>query len=97
MTNLFTNYALIKSVMKEARRIKPVTERAAIKIQKEIDYAAEHGRGEVVVHTGDFLLSTEARNVITQELQKAGYKHRWRQCGQEEERVYIWWEDKNED
>ena len=97
MTNLFTNYALIKSVMKEARRIKPVTERAAIKIQKEIDYAAEHGRGEVVVHTGDFLLSTEARNVITQELQKAGDKYRWRQCGQEEERVHIWWEDKNED
>mgnify|MGYP003303602248 CR=1 FL=1 len=30
MTNLFTNYAIVKSAMKEARRIKPVTERAAI-------------------------------------------------------------------
>lgn len=95
-TNLFTNSAVIRSTMKEARRIKPVTERAAIKIQKEIDYAAEHGRGETVVHTGDFLLSTEARNVITQELQKAGLKHRWRHCGQEDERVHIWWEEEEE-
>jgi hypothetical protein len=79
--------------MREARRIKPVTERAAIKIQKEIDYAAEHGRGEVVVHTGDFLLSTEARNVITQELQKAGYKHRWRNCNTKDEIVHVWWDE----
>jgi ABC-type cobalamin/Fe3+-siderophores transport system ATPase subunit len=91
MTNLFTNYAIIKSVMKEARRIKPVTERAAIKIQKEINYAAEHGRGDIIVHTGDFLLSTEARKVITQELQKAGYKHRWRNCNSDDEIVHVWW------
>lgn len=49
MTNLFTNYALIKSATKEARRSKPSTEKVAIKIQKEIDYAAEHGRGDVIV------------------------------------------------
>ena len=47
MTNLFTNYAIIKSAMREARRPKPTTEKVAIKIQKEIDYAAEHGRGDV--------------------------------------------------
>lgn len=93
MTNLFTNYAIIKSAMREARRAKPNTEKVAIHIQKEIDYAAEHGRGDVIVCTGDFYLTTKDREVITQELQKAGYKHRWRQCGQEEERVHIWWEE----
>ena len=92
-TNLFTNSAIIRSAMREARRIKPVTERAAIQIQKEIDYAAEHGRGETVVHTGDFCMTSKDREVITQELQKAGLKHRWRSCSQEEERVHIWWEE----
>lgn len=95
-TNLFTSAAVIRSAMREARRIKPITERAAIKIQKEIDYAAEQGRGETVVHTGDFCLTAGDREVITQELQKAGLKHRWRHCGQEDERVHVWWEEEEE-
>ena len=96
MADLFTNYAIIKSVMKEARRPKPSTEKVAIKIQKEIDYAAEHGRGDVIVCTGDFYLTVKDREVITQELQKAGYKHRWHDNGDETERVHIWWEDYDE-
>ena len=91
--NLFSPVSLIRSAMQEARRIKPVEERVAIKIQKEIDYAAEHGRGEVIVHTGDFYLSEDSRCTINQELVKAGYKYKWRFCGEEEERVHIWWED----
>lgn len=67
MTDLFTNYAIIKSVMKEARRPKPSTEKVALKIQKEIDYAAEHGRGDVIVCTGDFWLTIKDREIITQE------------------------------
>ena len=96
MANLFTNYAIVKSVMKEARRLKSNTEKVAIKIQKEIDYAAEHGRGEVIVHTGDFYLTTGERNAITLNLQEAGYKHRWRSCNNEDERIHIWWEDTND-
>lgn len=93
MTNLFTNYAIIKSVMKEARRSKPSTEKVAIKIQKEIDYAAEHGRGDVIVYTGDFHLTVKDREIITQELQKAGYRHRWRKCNSEDELIHVWWWD----
>ena len=96
MANLFTNYAIVKSVMMDARRIRSNTEKVAIKIQKEIDYAAEHGRGEVIVHTGDFFLNQEERAAITLNLQQAGYKHRWRRCGEEEERIHVWWEDTNE-
>ena len=91
MTNLFTNYAIIKSVMKEARPSKPSTEKVAIKIQKEIDYAAEHGRGDVIVCTGDFHLTVKDREIITQELQKAGYRHRWRKCNSEDELIHAWW------
>ncbi len=91
MANLFTNYAIVKSIMKEARRPKPSTEKVAIKIQKEIDYAAEHGRGDAIVGTGDFYLTIKDREVITQELQKAGYKHRWRNCNSEDEIVHVWW------
>ena len=93
MANLFTNYAIVKSVMREARRMKSNTEKVAIKIQKEIDYAAERGRGEVVVNTGDFHLTTGERVAITLNLQEAGYKHRWRSCDNEDERIHIWWED----
>lgn len=93
MTDLFTNYAIIKSVMKEARRPKPSTEKVAIKLQKEIDYAAEHGRGDVIVCTGDFWLTIKDREIITQELQKAGYEYRWRNCNTEDELVHVWWED----
>ena len=64
MNNLFTNYAIVKSVMMDARRIRSNTEKAAIKIQKEIDYAAEHGRGDVIVHTGDFYLKQEERAAL---------------------------------
>ena len=96
MVNLFTDVALIKSVMKDARRVVPTTEKVAIQIQKEIDYAAEHGRGEVIVNTGDFFLNQEERAAITLNLQQAGYKHRWRRCGEEEERIHVWWEDTNE-
>ena len=93
MTNLFTNYAIIKSAMREARRPKPTTEKVAIKIQKEIDYAAEHGQGDVIVLTGDFYLTVKDREVITQELQKAGYKHRWRNCNTKDEIVHVWWDE----
>lgn len=93
MTNLFTSSAIIKCVMREARRPKPTTEKVAIKIQKEIDYAAEHGREDVIVCTGDFYLTVKDREVITQELQKAGYKHRWRNCNTEDEIVHVWWEE----
>lgn len=93
MNNLFTNYAITKSIMKEARRIKPVTERAAIKIQDAITYAAEHGHGDVVVHTDYFALTPTDRVTISKQLAKAGYKHRWHDNGDETERVHIWWED----
>lgn len=93
MTNLFTNVALIKSAMKDARRVVPTTEKAALEIQKEIDHAAEHGRGDVIVCTGDFDLTVKDRETITQELQKAGYKHRWRNCDSEDEFVHVRWEE----
>ena len=93
MINLFTDCALIKSAMREARRTKPVIERAAIKIQEEIDYAAEHGKGEVVVHTDYFALIPAARVAISEQLTKAGYWHRWHDNGEETERIRIWWEE----
>ena len=96
MANLFTDCAFVQIVMNEARRMKSNTEKAAIKIQKEIDYAAEHGRGEVIVHTGDFYLKQEERAAITLNLQEAGYKHRWRSCNNEDERIHVWWEDTND-
>lgn len=95
MNNLFTNYAITKSIMKEARRIKPVAERAAIKIQDAITYAAEHGHGDVVVHTDGFDLTPADRKVISEQLAKAGYKHRWHDNGEETERIHIWWEENN--
>lgn len=91
--NLFTDVSIIKSAMRDARRLRSNTEKAAIKIQKEIDYAAEHGRGEVVVHTGDFYLTESERKAITLNLQGARYKHRWRDCNNETERIHVWWED----
>ena len=96
MINLFTDCALIKSAMKEARRIKSVIERAAIKIQEEIDYAAEHGKGEVVVHTDYFVLTPADHKAISEQLAKAGYQHRWHNNGEETERIHIWWEEDNE-
>ena len=96
MTNLFTNAYVIKGVMREARRLKSNTERVATKIQKEMDYAAEHGRGEVIVYTGDFNLTITEQRTITLNLQKAGYSHRWRCCGYEDERIHIWWEEEDE-
>ena len=93
MSNLFTNYALTKSKMVEARRIKPVIERAASKIQDEIDYAAEHGRGEVIVHTEYFALSPVDRITLSEQLAKAGYRHSWHDNGEETERIHIWWEE----
>ena len=96
MANLFTDCAFVQIVMNEARRIRSNTEKAAIKIQKEIDYAAEHGRGEVIVNTGDFYLKQEERAAITLNLQEAGYKHRWRSCNNEDERIHVWWEDTND-
>lgn len=96
MANLFTNVALIKSAMKDARRIVPTVEKVAIHIQKEIDYAAEHGRGDVIVLTGDFYLNAEDRGTITQGLQRAGYRHRWRDCNDEDERIHVWWEESND-
>ena len=97
MTNLFTDVALIKSAMKDARRIVPTTEKVAIHIQKEIDYAAEHGRGDVIVLTGDFYLNTKDREIITHALQQAGYKHRWRDCNNEDERIHVWWWEESND
>lgn len=97
MTNLFTSSAIIKCVMREARRPKPNTEKVAIKIQKEIDYAAEHGLGEVIVYTGDFYLTAKDREVITHDLQNNDYKHRWRDCNNTDlERIHIWWEEDDE-
>lgn len=93
MNNLFTNYAITKSKMVEARRIKPALERVAIKIQDEIDYAAEHGRGEVVVHTDGFELTPADRKVISDQLAKAGYQHRWHDTRYDCERIHIWWEE----
>jgi hypothetical protein len=93
MNKLFTECAITKSIMKEARRIKPVAERAAIKIQDEIDYAAEHGRGEVVVHTDGFALDLVTRVAISKQLTAAGYEHNWHDNGEESERVHIWWEE----
>jgi hypothetical protein len=79
--------------MLEARRIKSNTEKASIQIQKEIDYAAEHGRGETIVHTGDFYLASNERQAISKCLEAYGYKHRWRDCNNETERLHVWWED----
>jgi hypothetical protein len=95
MNKLFTECAITKSIMEEARRIKPVLERAATKIQDEINYAAEHGRGEVVVHTDYFALTPTDRKAISEQLAKAGYKHRWHDNGEESERIHIWWEEDN--
>jgi hypothetical protein len=91
MANLFTNYAIVKSVTKEARRIKSNTERVAIQIQKEIDYAAEHGRGDVIVDTWDYNLTPGEREAITLNLEAAGYKFKWKHCGYDAERIHIWW------
>lgn len=96
MNKLFTECAIIKSTMKEARRVKPMWERAAIKIQDAINYAAERGQGEVVVHTDYFDLSPGARVVLSKQLAKAGYKHRWHDNGEETERIHIWWEEDDE-
>lgn len=93
MSNLFTEASIIKSTMREARRLKSNTEKVAIKIQKEIDYAAEHGRGEVIVHTGDFYLTASEREAISVNINGAGYKHRWHACNNEDERIHVWWED----
>lgn len=93
MSKLFTNYAITKSKMVEARRIKPVLERAAIKIQDAIDYAAERGHGETVVHTDYFALTTAIRETLSEQLAGAGYKHRWHDNGEETERIHIWWEE----
>lgn len=97
MANLFTNYAIVKSVMREARRVKSNTEKAAIYIQKEIDYAAEHGRGDVIVSTWDYNLTLGEREAITLSLKAAGYKSKWKHCGYDAERIHIWWEYENED
>ena len=96
MANLFEGVAIAKIKMNEARRIKSNTEKAATYIQDQIYYAAEHGRGEVVVHTGDFYLEQEERAAITLNLQQAGYKHRWRSCNNDDERIHVWWEESND-
>jgi hypothetical protein len=95
MTNLFTNACITKAAMIEARRIKSNTEKVAAKIQKEIDYAAEHSRGKVIIHTGDFNLTAAEQKTITSNLQEAGYKHRWRCCNCEDERIHVWWEEED--
>ena len=92
MANLFTNACITKAAMIEAR-IKSNIEKVAAKIQKEIDYAAEHSRGDTIIHTGDFYLSNKDRELITHELPQAGYKHRWRNCNTEDEIVHVWWEE----
>jgi ABC-type enterochelin transport system ATPase subunit len=96
MSNLFTDASITKDIMREARRLKSNTERAVAKIQKEIDYAAKHSRGEVIIHTGDFNLTATEQKTITSNLLEAGYKHRWRCCGCEDERIHIWWEEEDE-
>lgn len=96
MANLFTGADVIKSTMIEARKHKSNAERVAAKIQKEIDYAAEHGRGEVIIYTVAYNLTTSEQKAITSNLQEAGYRHRWRCCGCEDERVHIWWEEEAE-
>jgi len=93
MNNLFIECAITKSIMEEARRIKPVAERAAIKIQDAINYAASRGRGEAVVHTDYFALALADRVAISKQLTAAGYKHRWHDNGEETERIHIWWEE----
>ena len=93
MSNLFTNYTITKAKMIEARRTKPAIERAASKIQDEIDYAAEHGRGEVIVHTEYFALSPTDRITLSKQLAKAGYRYSWHDNGEETERIHIWWEE----
>lgn len=93
MTDLFTNCYITKSTMMEARRLKPVIERAAIKIQDEINFAAEHGKGETVVHTDYFALTPSAREELSKQLAKAGYHHRWHDTGDDCERIHIWWEE----
>lgn len=90
---MFTNYMLTKSKMREARRIKPKLERATIQIQKEIDLAAEHGQGNVVVETGDFFFAIEERESLTFDLEAAGYKIKWKHCNTEDEKLRISWED----
>lgn len=92
---LFTESYIIKSAMKDARRIRSTAEKAAIRIQKEIDFAAEYGRGETVVHTADFRLEAADRKLITSELHDAGYQLRWRDCDTEGERIHVWWEEED--
>lgn len=93
MANLFTNYAIIKSIMRDARRTRTNTEEAAIKIQGEIDQAAEQGKGYAMVHTGDFRLASAEREAINLNLTGAGYKYTWLFCNTIDEIVQVRWED----
>ena len=91
--NLFTDATIIKDIMNEPRSFKSNTEKAAIKIQKNIDYAAECGKSKITVYTSDFCLTASEREAITFNLQKAGYKHLWLSCGNEDERIQVCWRD----
>jgi hypothetical protein len=83
----------MKDIMSEPRRFKSNTEKAAIKIQKNIDYAAECGKSKVLVFTSDFSLTSSEREAINFNLQKAGYKYLWISCNNEDERIQVCWRD----
>ena len=96
MANLFTDSYIIKSITREARRVKSNIEKIAIQIQKEIDRAAKGGRDDTIVRTGDFCLTPGERETITFDLEAAGYRVKWKHCDSwEDERVHIWWEEEN--
>ena len=38
-------------------------------------------------------ITDKDREVITQELQKAGYKHRWSRCTSDDEIIHVWWDE----
>lgn len=93
--NLFIDAKTTNELTQKFKAYKPKsnTEMAAIKIQKNIDYAVECGRSKVTVFTGDFGLTPPEREALTFNLQKAGYKYLWMSCGNEDERVQVCWSD----
>jgi uncharacterized protein YcaQ len=39
------------------------------------------------------ILPSKTERLLRRRLQKAGYKHRWRNCNGEDEIVHVWWEE----
>ena len=94
---LFMDAAVIRHVTWESRKPRTNVQKVAEVIQKQIDYAAEHGRAETIVYTGEFYLAAAERKDLSTQLSIAGYQQRWRSCNNEDERIHVWWAEEKED